>query len=414
MTETILIVDDEPDIVRALDYSLRREGFHTRLAYDGRTALQLAQGAPRPARVLLDPTLPDSAGGEVRRRLRAEAATRDLPVVMLTARGEELDRVLGFEAGADDYVVKPYSTRELVLRLRAVLRRGRSPSDDAAATLAPLEHGALRIDRRRPGRRGRRADAEAALLAEREARQRRRAAPRTRRRRCARHASAHRAGSHRPGRHPRHPTHRARPGPHRTRRHPRHPAHRAGSHRAGSHRAHRAGSHRAHRAGSHRAGSWHSAHRARSHRTRSHRARHPWHPAAHRAWPHRAWPAHVRARASDRSSDHAAAAHVRRGQDARLLRLPEHGAAVAAEAHVGGVLGPARRTRRRRQPRRRHRSLTWIAHRCRQRGAALQAEARTRRTVVTTLGATHRVLWIVDHRRPALKRARGFLCAQTC
>ncbi len=147
MTETILIVDDEPDIVRALDYSLRREGFHTRLAYDGRTALQLAQGDPRPALVLLDLTLPDISGGEVCRRLRAEAATRDLPVVMLTARGEELDRVLGFEAGADDYVVKPYSTRELVLRLRAVLRRGRSPSDDAAATLAPLEHGALRIDR---------------------------------------------------------------------------------------------------------------------------------------------------------------------------------------------------------------------------------------------------------------------------
>ncbi len=147
MAEAILIVDDEPDIVRALDYSLRREGFHTRLAFDGRTALQLAQSDPRPALVLLDLTLPDIAGGEVCRRLRADPATRDLPVVMLTARGEELDRVLGFESGADDYVVKPYSARELVLRLRAVLRRGRPASEDTAAALAPLEHGALRIDR---------------------------------------------------------------------------------------------------------------------------------------------------------------------------------------------------------------------------------------------------------------------------
>ena len=123
MAQTILIVEDEPDLLSTLEYNLQREGFETRAATSGEEALRLAEHEPRPDLVLLDVMLPDLSGTEVCRRLRHKDPLRRIPVIMLTARVEEIDRVIGFEAGADDYVVKPFSVRELLLRVRAVLRR---------------------------------------------------------------------------------------------------------------------------------------------------------------------------------------------------------------------------------------------------------------------------------------------------
>jgi two-component system phosphate regulon response regulator PhoB len=119
----ILIVDDEEDLLALVDLNLRREGFDTRKARSGREALEQVEAA-RPALVLLDLMLPDMTGTEVCRRIRSNPLVSSTPVIMLTARGEEIDRVVGFEVGADDYVVKSnLSVRELVLRVRAVLRR---------------------------------------------------------------------------------------------------------------------------------------------------------------------------------------------------------------------------------------------------------------------------------------------------
>lgn len=145
MPHTILVVDDEPDLLAVLDYALGREGFVVRTAADGRSALAAAQIDPIPHLILLDLMLPDMSGTEVFRRLRRSPATANIPVVMVTAKGEEIDRVVGLELGADDYVVKPFSTRELVLRIRVLLKRmtQRPPSAD----LAPrLRFGELEID----------------------------------------------------------------------------------------------------------------------------------------------------------------------------------------------------------------------------------------------------------------------------
>ena len=143
MSSLILIVDDEKDLVRTLDYNLRREGFQTRTALTGADALLEAARQPVPDLVLLDLMLPDMSGTEVCRRLRADEATRDALVVMVTAKGEEIDRVVGFEVGADDYVVKPYSVRELMLRVRAILRRRGSGDDVAPEQGALIEHGCI-------------------------------------------------------------------------------------------------------------------------------------------------------------------------------------------------------------------------------------------------------------------------------
>lgn len=125
-----------------MDWAFRKEGFQVRLARDGREALDLATRAPHPDLVLLDLMLPLIPGTEVCRRLQADPRTASIPIVMVTARGEELDRVVGFEMGADDYVIKPFSTRELVLRVRAHLRRARPEP----AASAPLCLGSLTID----------------------------------------------------------------------------------------------------------------------------------------------------------------------------------------------------------------------------------------------------------------------------
>lgn len=136
---TILIVDDEPDIVDLLEISLRREGFRTMSA--GNAADALARAAEEtPALVILDLMLPDVSGTEVCRRLRATPETKEVPIIMLSAKDDEIDRVVGFEVGADDYVVKSsFSVRELVLRVRAVLRRRSAKESGKSDTEAPEE-----------------------------------------------------------------------------------------------------------------------------------------------------------------------------------------------------------------------------------------------------------------------------------
>jgi DNA-binding response OmpR family regulator len=136
----ILIVDDEPEIVRGLEDNLRFEGYETLAATDGTQALAVA-ASEAPDLVLLDIMMPKLSGWDVCRELRRRGI--DVPVIMLTARGEEVDRVLGLELGADDYVTKPFSLRELLARVRAVLRRPgpRHTGDE-------LAFGDVRIHRR--------------------------------------------------------------------------------------------------------------------------------------------------------------------------------------------------------------------------------------------------------------------------
>ncbi len=145
MSALILIVEDEPDLSSTLEFNLEKEGFQTRVAASGEAALRLAQEKPLPDLILLDLMLPDISGTEVCRRLRQNEETRQIPVMMLTAKSEEVDRIVGFELGADDYVTKPYSVRELLLRMRAVLRRSVSPPPEPSET-GELRFGVLRLD----------------------------------------------------------------------------------------------------------------------------------------------------------------------------------------------------------------------------------------------------------------------------
>ena len=122
MSETVLVVDDEPDVLDLLAYNLQKAGYNTVRASDGATALQKARDL-LPSLVVLDLMLPQIEGTEVCKQLRADPRTAPIPIIMLTAKADELDRVIGFELGADDYVVKPFSPRELVLRVKTILRR---------------------------------------------------------------------------------------------------------------------------------------------------------------------------------------------------------------------------------------------------------------------------------------------------
>ena len=128
----ILIVEDEPGIADTLQYALRTDGFDPTWVATGEEALAQVRAAP-PALVILDVGLPDLSGFEVFKRLREMA---DVPVVFLTARSDEIDRVVGLELGADDYVAKPFSPRELVARVRSILRRAAKPAGAAATTPA--------------------------------------------------------------------------------------------------------------------------------------------------------------------------------------------------------------------------------------------------------------------------------------
>src|SRR5215470_6713291 len=120
--ERVLIVDDDPDIQRLVTYNLSQAGFQVTTASSGRTALETVQEHP-PDLIILDIMMPDIDGMEVCRTLRQRESSRRIPIIMLTARGEEIDRVVGFELGADDYVMKPFSPRELVLRVKSIFRR---------------------------------------------------------------------------------------------------------------------------------------------------------------------------------------------------------------------------------------------------------------------------------------------------
>ncbi|MEG3619053.1 phosphate regulon transcriptional regulator PhoB [Magnetovibrio sp. PR-2] len=122
MSQTVLIVEDEPPQAEMLSYNLEKEGFRVMMAENGEDGLMMAQENV-PDAIVLDWMLPGLSGIEVCRQLRSDTDTREIPILMLTARGEEEDRVRGIETGADDYVVKPYSPREVVARLKGLLRR---------------------------------------------------------------------------------------------------------------------------------------------------------------------------------------------------------------------------------------------------------------------------------------------------
>lgn len=145
MSATVLVVDDERDMLDALAFRLEREGYRVQTAASAGEALAIARRIPPPDLVILDWMLPDMPGTEVCRGLRAAEATRVVPVIMLSARGDEIDRVVAFELGVDDYVTKPFSVRELLLRIRALLRRrGGEVTPAAPGREAHFAH--LRVD----------------------------------------------------------------------------------------------------------------------------------------------------------------------------------------------------------------------------------------------------------------------------
>jgi two-component system alkaline phosphatase synthesis response regulator PhoP len=128
-SRTILVVEDDPNIAELVKYNLLKEGFRVLLAQDGEAALERIGTSP-PHAVVLDLLLPKLDGLAVCRQLRSDPRTKGIPVLMLTARGEEMDKIAGFEAGADDYLVKPFSPRELVARVKALLRRIETPPEN--------------------------------------------------------------------------------------------------------------------------------------------------------------------------------------------------------------------------------------------------------------------------------------------
>ena len=127
--ERVLIVDDDPDIQRLVSYNLSQAGFEVATAETGRKALESVQKHP-PDLIILDLMLPDIDGMQVCRTLRQREISRRIPIVMPPARGEEIDRVIGFELGTDDYVMKPFSPRELVLRVKSIFRRMKNERSD--------------------------------------------------------------------------------------------------------------------------------------------------------------------------------------------------------------------------------------------------------------------------------------------
>src|SRR3954469_17157038 len=134
----ILIVEDESDVTDLLALNLRKAGFKTTAAADGGSGLQKARD-DRPDFIILDLMLPKMSGLEVCRILKSDSATSHIPILMLTAKAEEIDHIVGLEFGADDYVTKPFSPREVMLRIRAILRRGEKPEET-------LKAGSISID----------------------------------------------------------------------------------------------------------------------------------------------------------------------------------------------------------------------------------------------------------------------------
>ena len=145
MAERILVVEDEPDIQKLIRFHLDEEGYQVEVADSGQAGLEAIRRR-RPSLVVLDLMLPDRSGTEVCRDIRGDPDLADLPVIMVTARTEEVDRLAGFELGADDYVAKPFSPRELVARVKGILRRinAKPPSDDTPGET--FERGLLHVD----------------------------------------------------------------------------------------------------------------------------------------------------------------------------------------------------------------------------------------------------------------------------
>lgn len=143
MAKRILIIDDEKDICELVEFHLRREGFDVEYLLDGEAAWNRLK-KDTPDLILLDLMLPGMSGLEICRLLKSRAETEHVPIIMLTAKAEETDRVVGLELGADDYVTKPFSVKELIARIKAVLRRSRR--DFAVEKKNVFEDGSLRID----------------------------------------------------------------------------------------------------------------------------------------------------------------------------------------------------------------------------------------------------------------------------
>lgn len=139
-TPRLLVIEDEPSQVELLRYNLTKQGFDVRIAMDGDEGVEAAREDP-PDLILLDWMLPNLSGIEVCRQLRRDRATREVPIIMLTARSEERDKVRGLDVGADDYVTKPYSVKELIARVRAALRRPAARVADSK-----LVYGRIEID----------------------------------------------------------------------------------------------------------------------------------------------------------------------------------------------------------------------------------------------------------------------------
>jgi two-component system phosphate regulon response regulator PhoB len=139
--QKILVVDDEPEAIELVAFNLKQAGFDVASAADGAEALKKAR-ALQPSLIVLDLMLPEMDGLEVCKILRREPATKAIPIIMLTAKAAEIDRVLGLELGADDYLTKPFSPRELVLRVKKVLQRGRAEGDEEKT----MKFGDLLID----------------------------------------------------------------------------------------------------------------------------------------------------------------------------------------------------------------------------------------------------------------------------
>jgi two-component system phosphate regulon response regulator PhoB len=137
----VAVIEDEPDIAEVVAYNLKKEGFQVEIHLRGDTALEAVRKRP-PDLIVLDLMLPGMDGLEITRILKRDPATAGIPLLMLTAKGEELDRIVGLELGADDYLAKPFSPRELVLRIKAVLRRGQGTED----TTGVLESGGIKLD----------------------------------------------------------------------------------------------------------------------------------------------------------------------------------------------------------------------------------------------------------------------------
>ena len=146
MGSKILVIEDEPAIITSVSYSLRKEGYEVVTATDGQTGLETAR-RDTPDLIVLDVMLPRLTGLDVCRAIRSSpsALLQNIPIIMLTARTEEIDRVVGLEIGADDYLTKPFSMRELVARVKAMLRRSHSRSDEASAQ-RPISLGTITLD----------------------------------------------------------------------------------------------------------------------------------------------------------------------------------------------------------------------------------------------------------------------------